>query len=94
MQSNQSVAVAMIVNGLGNTQLIESKVVARGGSQSFGAQSNGGGNVTLFNCYAEGGTFCLNIPDNSSTLIATNCQTKGPIGQGVQIFNNPITGGN
>ena len=33
-------------------------------------------------------TFALSIPDGASTLIATNCQIDGPIGQGVQVVND------
>jgi hypothetical protein len=87
MQSGQSVAVAMIVNAA-NAELTESMVRASGGSQSFGCQSNGGAVVNLYNCKAGGQTFALNIPDGASTLIATNCQIDGPVGQGVQIINN------
>ena len=87
MQSNQSVAVAMIVNAA-NAELTESTVRASGGSQSFGCQSNGGAVVNLYYCKAGGQTFALSIPDNASTLIATNCTIDGPVGQGVQIINN------
>ena len=84
MQSNQSVAVAMIVNDA-TAQLTESKVVARGGGQSFGVQSNGGATVNLYSCFAQGATFALSIPDGASTLIATGCQIQGPVGQGVVV---------
>jgi pectin methylesterase-like acyl-CoA thioesterase len=84
MQSNQSTAVAMLVNAA-NAQLTESKVVAQGGGQSFGVQSNGGAVVNLFNCFAQGATFALSIPDGQSTLIATSCQIQGPVGQGVVV---------
>jgi len=87
MRSNQSTAVAMIVNAA-NAELTESMVRAGGGGQSFGVQSNGGAVVNLYNCKAGGQTFALNIPDGVSTLIATNCQIDGPVGQGVQIINN------
>jgi pectin methylesterase-like acyl-CoA thioesterase len=87
MQSNQSVAVAMIVNDA-NAELTESKVVAEGGLQSNGVQSNGGATVNLYNCSVSGTTWALEIPDGASTLIATNCQIDGPVGQGVQIVNN------
>ncbi|HEX6679947.1 MAG TPA: hypothetical protein VF063_04815 [Gaiellaceae bacterium] len=88
MQNGQSVAVGMIVNAA-NAQLTESKVTAKGvGGQSWGVQSNGGAVVNLYNCFAGGQTFALSIPDYSSTLIATNCQVDGPVGQGVQIVNN------
>lgn len=86
MQSNESVAVAMIVNDA-TAELTESKVVGEGG-QSYGVQSNGGATVNLYNCSATGSTFALSIPDGGSTLIATNCQITGPVGQGVQVVNN------
>lgn len=87
MQSGQSVAVAMIVNAA-NAELTESKVTASGGAQSDGVLSNGGAVVNLYNCAAGGQTWALSIPDYVSTLIATNCQIDGPVGQGVQIINN------
>jgi len=87
MQNGQSTAVAMIVNAA-NAELTESMVRAGGGSQSFGTQSNGGAVVNLYNCKAGGQTFALSIPDGASTLIATNCQIDGPIGQGVQVVND------
>jgi hypothetical protein len=88
MQSDQSTAVGMIVNAA-NAELTESNVTAMGGAgRSFGVQSNGGAVVNLYNCVAAGQTFALSIPDYSSTLIATNCQINGPVGQGVQIVNN------
>jgi hypothetical protein len=71
-----------------NAELTESKVVAEGGLQSNGVQSNGGATVNLYNCSVSGGTWALEIPDGASTLVATNCQIDGPIGQGVQIVNN------
>ena len=88
MQSNQSVAVGIIVNGPANATLMECKVGAQGGSQSFGVQSNGGANVTCDNCYAQGATMALSIPDYNSTLIANNCQINGPVGPGVQVNND------
>lgn len=93
MQSNQSVAVGIIVNGPANATLQECKVVGQGGMQSFGVQSNGGAVVTCDNCYAQGATMSLSIPDYNSTLIANNCQTNGPVGSGVQINNTPPSGG-
>jgi hypothetical protein len=87
MESGQSTAVGMIVNAA-SAELTESKVSASGGDGSFGAQSNGGAVVNLYNCAVGGQTFALNIPDGASTLIATNSQISGPVGQGVQIVNN------
>lgn len=87
MESGQSTAVGMIVNAA-TAELTESKVSASGGDESFGVQSNGGAVVNLYNCAAGGQTFALNIPDGASTLIATNCQISGPVGQGVQVVDN------
>jgi len=87
MESNQSVAVAIMVNAA-NAELTESKVTASGGAPSNGVLSNGGAVVNLYNCAAAGQTWALGIPDYTSTLIATNCQIDGPVAQGVQIINN------
>lgn len=89
MDSNQSVGVVLMANGsTTNVQGIETKFMANGGEQSFGANSNGGATITLDNCVAQGATFALNIPDGSSTLIANNCTIDGPVSNGVQINNN------
>jgi|SRR5438105_606741 len=87
MEAPDSVAVAIIVNGPANAELIETKIAATGGEQSFGVQSNGGAVVNLRDCSAQGSTFALEIPDGASTLIATDCQVGGPVGSGVQIVN-------
>jgi len=96
MSGNDSVGLALMANG--STTVVEgisSKFAASGGLQSYGASSNGGASVTLDDCYAQGATFALNIPDGASTLIANNCQIDGPVGSGVQVNNNnpPATGG-
>jgi pectin methylesterase-like acyl-CoA thioesterase len=88
MQSNESTAIAMIVNAA-NAELTESKVVAEGGVKSFGVTSNGGAAVDLYNCSAAGASFALYIADGPpSAIVATNCQIDGPVGQGVQIIDN------
>jgi hypothetical protein len=87
MQNGESNGVAVFVNAA-PAELTESKVLAQGGGQSFGAQSNGGATVNLYNCAVAGQTWALSIPDYYSTLIATNCQVDGPVGQGVQIIND------
>jgi hypothetical protein len=87
MQSGDSDGTALMVNGPANVQCIESKILATGGGQSFGANSNGGATLTLDDCVAEGATFALDIPDYSSTLIANNCTIEGPVQNGVQINN-------
>jgi hypothetical protein len=92
MGSGESVGVALMVNGPAQVECMESKLVAAGGTQSFGVNSNGGATVTLDNCYAQGATFALNIPDYTSTLIANNCTIDGPVQNGVQINNNPPPG--
>jgi hypothetical protein len=87
MQSGDSDGTALMVNGPADVQCIESKMIATGGGQSFGANSNGGATLTLDNCVAQGATFALNIPDYHSTLIANNCTIDGPVANGVQINN-------
>ena len=94
MQGSDSVAVGIIVNGPANATLLDCKVVAQGHSQSFGVQSNGGAIVTCDNCYAQGASMALSIPDYHSTLIANNCQTNGPVDPNVQVNNyTPPSGG-
>ncbi|HZT60620.1 MAG TPA: hypothetical protein VFA21_18595 [Pyrinomonadaceae bacterium] len=90
MDSNESVGVVLMANGsTTNVEGLESKFMANGGTQSFGANSNGGATVTLDNCVAQGATFALNIPDGASTLVANNCTIEGPVSNGVQVNNNP-----
>ena len=93
MTSGDSVGQALIADTQAQVQCFESKLVATGGSQSFGVNSNGGASVTLDNCYVQGATFALNIPDYHSTLIANNCTIDGPVQNGVQVNNYPPTGG-
>jgi hypothetical protein len=94
MSGNDSVGVSLMANGPTTyVQGMESKFTASGGLQSFGADSNGGANVTLDNCVAQGATYALNIPDGSSTLIANDCTIEGPVSSGVQVNNNS-TGSN
>jgi pectin methylesterase-like acyl-CoA thioesterase len=86
MQSDQSVAVALIVNDA-QAQLTESKVTATGGTQSFGVHANGGATVALEGCEIEGTTFALAIPDGRSRIVATGCRIDGPVGPGVQVVD-------
>jgi hypothetical protein len=88
MENGQSVAQAAIFGGPANVELIETKVVAQGGSQQFGVTSINAAVVNLRDCYAQGATWALYLPDGQSTLIATDCQIQGPVSQGVQIINN------
>ncbi len=93
MTGGDSVGQALIADTQAQVQCMESKLVATGGSQSFGVNSNGGASVTLDDCYVQGATFALNIPDYTSTLIANNCTVNGPVQNGVQINNNPPPSG-
>lgn len=85
--NGESVAVCMIANGPATVLAMESKFYGYGGVQSYGVQSNGGANVTLDECYAQGATFALSIPDGASTLVANACQIDGPVGNGVKVNN-------
>ena len=82
--SAQSVAVALLVNDA-QAQVTASKVVASGGTQSFGVHANGGATVTLEDCEISGETFALAIPDGRSRLVAKGCRIDGPVGPGVQV---------
>ncbi|MET0646272.1 MAG: hypothetical protein ABW208_06595 [Pyrinomonadaceae bacterium] len=93
MTSGDSVGQALIADTQARVECMESKLVATGGSQSFGVNSNGGASVTLDDCYVQGATFALNIPDYTSTLIANNCTIDGPVQNGVQINNDPPPSG-
>lgn len=64
-------------------QLTESKVAAQG-RNGWGVASASGSSVTLYNCFAGGDGFSLNIPDHA-TLIANQCQLQGPVGSGVVV---------
>src|ERR671934_417335 len=85
MENPQSTAVAAIFGGPANVELIETKVVAQGGSQQFGVTSINAAVVNLRDCYVQGATWALYLPDGQSTLIATSCQIQGPISPGVQV---------
>lgn len=93
MTSGDSGGTALMADTQSQVLCMESKLVATGGMQSFGVNSNGGATVTLDNCYAQGASFALNIPDYTSTLIANNCTIDGPVQNGVQINNNPPPSG-
>jgi hypothetical protein len=85
MENGQSTAVAAIFGGPANVELIETKVVAQGGSGSFGVTSINAAVVNLRDCYAQGANFALYLPDGQSTLIATSCQIQGPVSPGVVV---------
>lgn len=88
-QNSESVSSNLEANDNAYVEVTNSKLVASGGGQSFGALSNGGASLNLFDSYISGGTFALDIPDYNSTLIATNCQIEGPVSANVQIVNDP-----
>jgi hypothetical protein len=88
-QSNESTSMNLFANDNSYVEVTDSKLIAQGGNSSFGGASNGGASLNIFDSYVQGSTFALDIPDYSSTLIATNCQINGPISNGVQIVNDP-----
>lgn len=93
MASGDSAGTALMADTQAQVQCMESKLVATGGGQSFGVNSSGAAAVTLDNCYAQGASFALNIPDYTSTLIANNCTIDGPVSNNVQVNNNPPPAG-
>jgi hypothetical protein len=88
-QSGDSTSMNLLADENSYVEVTDSKLIAQGGNSSFGAASNGGASLNIFDSYVQGSTFALDIPDYSSTLIATNCQINGPVSNGVQIINDP-----
>jgi hypothetical protein len=87
--SNQSGAVSVGIAQNSTAELLDSKVVATGGSQSFGVVTARSSSVTLDNCYIQGSTFALYDSDSASPITANNCQINGEVSNGVTINNNP-----
>jgi pectin methylesterase-like acyl-CoA thioesterase len=90
-QSNQSVAISVGIAENSTAELLDSKVVATGGSQSFGVVTARSSNVTLDNCYIQGSSFALYDSDSISPIIANNCQINGQV-SGATVNNNPPPG--
>jgi len=70
-------------------EILDSKIVATGGSQSFGVITARSRSVTLDDCYIQGSTFALYDSDSISPITANNCQINGEDSNGVTINNNP-----
>jgi hypothetical protein len=88
-QSSDSTAEALAVGAQAVVQLIESKVVGEGAGQSFGGVTALGGQLTLDNCFVQGGTWALYNSDGASPVTANNCQFNGPVSNGVTVNNFP-----
>lgn len=88
-QSNQSGAVSVGIAQNSTAELLDTKIVATGGSQSFGVVTARGSSVTLDDCYIQGSSFALYDSDSSSPITANNCQINGNISNGVTVNNNP-----
>jgi hypothetical protein len=88
-QNSESGSLNLDANDNAYVEVTDSKLVAAGGGQSFGAISNGGASLNIFDSYISGITYALYIPDGNSTIIATNCQIEGPVSPDVQIVNDP-----
>jgi hypothetical protein len=88
-QNGQSSSWGLDVNNKAYVEVTESKIVATGTQMGWGASSNGGAYLNIFSSYIQGVQYALNIPDYSSTLVATDCQISGPVAEGVKIVNNP-----
>ena len=65
--SNQSVVL-----------VTQSKIVCTGIGGN-GAQATGNSQMTLYNSYVEGVTYCLTVPDEKSICVANQCELKGPV---------------
>ena len=88
-QSNQSVAIGVGIAENSTAELLDSKIVATGGSQSFGVVTARSSSVTLDNCFIQGGNFALYDSDDGSLITANNCQINGPVSNGVTVNNFP-----
>lgn len=88
-QNGQSGATALGIAANSSAELLDCKVIATGGMQSFGVITARGGNVTLDNCFIQGANFALYDSDSGSPITANNCQINGPTSNGVTVNNFP-----
>lgn len=88
-QSNQSVAIGVGIAENSTAELLDTKIVATGGSQSFGVITARSSSVTLDDCYIQGSSFALYDSDSISPITANNCQINGNISNSVTVNNNP-----
>lgn len=88
-QNSESGASALGIAANSSAELLDCKVVATGGGQSFGVITARSGSVTLDNCYIQGGTWALYDSDGSSPITANNCQISGSVSGGVTVNNFP-----
>jgi hypothetical protein len=88
-RSGDSGTQALAVGPQAVVQFIESKVVGEGAGQSFGGVTASGGQLTLDNCFVQGGTWALLNSDGGSPITANNCQFNGPVSNGVTVNNFP-----
>ena len=68
-------------------ELTDTTIVAAEAETSWGAASNGGSTLYLYNCNVTG-TLSLAIPDYTSHITARDCQLNGPYAPGVVIIND------
>jgi pectin methylesterase-like acyl-CoA thioesterase len=92
-QSNQSGAISVGIAQNSTAELLDSKIVATGGAQSFGVVTARASSVTLDNCFIQGASFALYDSDSGSPITANNCQINGNISNGVTVNNNPPPSG-
>ncbi len=88
-QNHDSVAVSVGIAATSTAELLDSKIVATGGTQSFGVITARSSSVTLDNCYIQGSSFALYDSDSLSLITANNCQINGQVSNGVTVNNNP-----
>ncbi|HEX9985902.1 MAG TPA: pectinesterase family protein [Thermoanaerobaculia bacterium] len=65
----------------------DTKIIAENAGTTWGAASNGGSFLTLYNCLVQG-TMSLAIPDYNSKITARDCQLVGPYAPNVVIIND------
>jgi hypothetical protein len=79
--------IGLISFARGFVEITDSKIIAQNANTTWGAASNGGSTVNLYDCYVEG-TMALAIPDYTSQMQARDCQLVGGVAPGVVIIND------
>lgn len=79
--------IGLISFARGFVEITDSKIIAQNANTSWGAASNGGSTVNLYNCFVQG-TMALEIPDYNSAMQARDCQLEGGVSPGVVVIND------
>jgi hypothetical protein len=86
-QNGDSGATAVGIAQNSTADIFYSKLIPKGGGQSFGVITARSSKVTLDNCYIEGNTWALYDSDRISLITANRCQIQGQVSEGVVVNN-------